>query len=371
MNGLYSVGVFLILITILVFVHEMGHYLVARRAGVRVETFSIGFGREIVGWTDKTGTRWKISWLPLGGYVKFFGDTGPSSAGPGAEIAPEDRQFSFHHKPLASRAAIVVAGPVTNFLFAILVFAGMYATFGQPYTSPVIAEVQPDTVAAAAGFRGGDRVVEIDGFSVQRFEDLMQIVLSSPGREMEFVLLRDGAQVVLNATPGTRVLIDRSGKERQVGYLGVRASGFEQIRRNPIEAVWYAGKQTWFVSAQTLVTVGRMISGTAPADDLRGPVGIAQLSGEVAQFGLEPVLELIALLSISLGLINLFPVPLLDGGHLLFYAFEAVRGRPLGPRAQEYGFRLGLALVLMLMIFATWRDFVRPDGMIDIMRELF
>jgi regulator of sigma E protease len=371
MDVLTSIAAFLIVLTILVFVHEMGHYLVARWRGVRVETFSIGFGNEIFGWTDKTGTRWKISWIPLGGYVKFFGDAGVSSAGPAQEVPLSEREHSFHYKPLGSRAVIVVAGPVANFLFAILLFAGLYATIGQPYTAPVIAEVQPDTVAAQAGFRGGDRLVEVDGFSVQRFEDLMQLVLANPGRQMQFVVLRDGQRVVLNATPGTRVLTDRNGRERNVGYLGVRSAGFEQIRRGPAEAVWFAAKQTWFVSAQTLITVRRMIWGTAPADDLRGPVGIAQLSGEVAQFGIGPVLEFMALLSISLGLINLFPVPLLDGGHLLFYAFEAVRGRPLGPRAQEYGFRLGLALVLMLMIFATWRDFVRPDGIIDLMRGLF
>ena len=302
--------------------------------------------------------------------MKFFGDAGVSSAG-AVEIAPEDREHSFHHKPLRSRAAVVVAGPLANFLFAIVVFAGMYATFGQPFTPPVIAEVQPDTVAAQAGFQGGDRFVQIDGMSVQRFEDLMQLVMSSPGRQMQFVIERDGQRMVINAAPGTRVQTDRNGTEHKIGFLGVRAQGFEQIRRNPAEAVWYAAKQTWFYTVQNLLTVGRMITGTAPTDDLRGPVGIAQLSGEVAQFGLEPVLELIALLSISLGLINLFPVPLLDGGHLLYYAFEAVRGRPLGLRAQEVGFRLGLALVLMLMVFATWRDFVRPDGMIDKMLGLF
>ncbi|MBM3506312.1 MAG: RIP metalloprotease RseP [Alphaproteobacteria bacterium] len=361
MTILTSVAAFLVVLTVLVFVHEMGHYLVARWRGVKVETFSIGFGQEIVGWTDRTGTRWKISWVPLGGYVKFFGDSGVSSAGPARAMTPAEREVSFHHKPLGSRAAVVVAGPAANFVFAILLFAGIYATVGQPFTTPVIAEVQPDTVAAQAGFRGGDRFVEIDGFAVQRFEDLMQLVLANPGRTMDFVVLRDGERMTLRAAPGTRTLTDRNGKERQVGYLGVRSAGFEQIRRNPAEALWYAAGQTWFVTKQTLVTVGRMIAGTAPTDDLRGPVGIAQLSGEVAQIGFGPVLELMALLSISLGLINLFPVPLLDGGHLLFYAFEAVRGRPLGPRAQEYGFRLGLALVLMLMVFATWNDFVQLD----------
>jgi regulator of sigma E protease len=359
MSIVTSIAAFLVVLTVLVFVHEMGHYLVARWRGVRVETFSIGFGREIVGWTDKTGTRWKISWIPLGGYVKFFGDAGVSSA-MAQDIPPAERAYSFHHKPLGSRAAVVVAGPVANFLFAILLFAGLFATVGQPYTTPVISEVQPDTVAAQAGFRGGDRIVAVDGFPVQRFEDLMQLVLVNAGRQMEFVLERDGQRVSLFASPGTRVLTDRNGRERTVGYLGVRSAGFEQVRRNPAEAVWYASKQTWFITTQTLVSVGRMITGTMPADDLAGPVGIARMSGEAAQIGVSAVIEFMALLSVSLGLINLFPVPLLDGGHLLFYAFEAVRGRPLAPRAQEYAFRLGLALVLMLMFFATWNDLGRP-----------
>ena len=360
MTIITSVVAFLVVLTVLVFVHEMGHYLVARWRGVRVETFSIGFGNEIFGWTDRSGTRWKISWIPLGGYVKFFGDMGVSSAGPAQDISPAERQFSFHHKPLGSRAAVVVAGPAANFIFAILLFAGLFATVGQPFTTPVIAEVQPDTVAAQAGFRGGDRIVEVDGFAVQRFEDLMQLVLVGAGRKMEFVVLRDGRNVTLQATPGTRVLTDRNGREHEVGYLGVRSAGFEQVRRNPAEALWYAGKQTWFITTQTLVSVGRMITGNMPADDLAGPVGIARMSGEAAQIGISAVVEFMALLSVSLGLINLFPVPLLDGGHLLFYAFEAVRGRPLAPRAQEYAFRLGLALVLMLMFFATWNDLGRP-----------
>lgn len=369
MSILTSVAAFLLVLTVLVFVHEMGHYLVARWRGVRVETFSIGFGREIVGWNDRTGTRWKISWLPLGGYVKFFGDAGVAS-GAASEVPAEERQFSFHHKPVGSRAAVVVAGPAANFLFAIALFAVLFMTVGQPFTTPVIDEVQPDTVAAQAGFRGGDRLIEVDGFGVSRFEDLMQIVLTSPGRPMTFVVERDGQRLTLNATPGTRILTDRSGKAREVGYLGVRSAGFEQVRRGPAEAVWYAVKQTWFVTAQTVVTIGHMIQGTAPTDDLRGPVGIAQLSGEVARIGIGPVVEFMALLSISLGLINLFPVPLLDGGHLLFYAFEAVRGRPLGPRAQEFGFRVGLAFVLMLMVFATWNDLVQLD-LVERVRGLF
>ena len=355
-----SLLAFVFVLTVLVFVHEMGHYLVARWRGVAVEVFSVGFGPEIAGWTDSTGTRWKISWIPLGGYVKFFGDGGVAS-GQAEERAmtPAERARSFHHKPLGSRAAVVVAGPAANFLFAVLLLAGLYMTVGQPFSPPVIAGVEPGTVAADAGFMDGDRFVEADGHSIDRFEDLRQIVLTSPGQEMTFVVERSGERVVIRATPGSRVLTDGRGNEQVVGYLGVRSAGYEEIRHGPTAALWYASRQTAFITTQTLVVVGRMITGRTPPDDLRGPIGIAQLSGQVAEFGITAMVEFIALLSISLGLINLFPVPILDGGHLLYYAVEFVRGRPLGPRAQEIGFRIGMVLVLMLMIVATWNDVAR------------
>ncbi len=371
MAFLSSALAFVVVLTALVFVHEMGHYLVARWRGVRVEVFSIGFGREIAGWTDRTGTRWKISWIPLGGYVKFVGDMNAASAGSAKALPPELAKDAFANKPLGSRAAVVVAGPVANFLFAIVVFATLYSTLGQPFTPPVISELEPGSVAEAAGFRAGDRFVRVDGVSIDRFEDLVQIVFASPGRMLDFTILRDGAQMTMRAAPGTREIAAKSGsKPQQVGYLGVRSSGYEQVRHNPAVSVWYATKQTWLVSRETLVSLGRMATGAGSSEDLRGPIGIAQLSGQVAHFGVAPLLEFMALLSISLGLLNLFPIPLLDGGHLLYYAFEFARGRPLGERAQEFGFRIGLALVLMLMLYATWNDFVQLD-VVGRMRELF
>ena len=364
--------VFLAVITVLVFFHELGHYLVARWRGVRVEVFSVGFGPEAFGWTDAAGTRWKLSWIPLGGYVKFFGDAGITSGLPAEEdsMTAAERAVSFHHKPLGSRAAIAAAGPAANFVLAVVLLAGLYATVGQPFSPAVIDEVQPDTVAAAAGFQSGDRFVEAGGYAIDRFEDLRQIILSNPGREMEFVVLRDGAEVFILATPGTRSVELRPGEFRDVGYLGVSSAGIEQVRHGPAAAVWYASRQTVFIAEQTLIAVGRMITGRAPADDLRGPIGIAELSGEVARIGFTPLIELMALLSISLGLINLFPIPILDGGHLLFYAFELVRGKPLGQRAQEFGYRIGLTLVLTLMIFATWNDLTSP-AWVERLRGLF
>ena len=363
--------VFLVVITVLVFFHELGHYLVARWRGVRVETFSVGFGPEALGWTDTAGTRWKMSWIPLGGYVKFFGDVGVASGGvEETPMTPEERAVSFHHKPLGSRAAIAAAGPAANFVLAVVLLAGLYATVGQPFSPAVIDEVQPGTVAAEAGFRAGDRFVEVGVYTIDRFEDLRQIIVTNPGREMEFVVLRDGAEVVIFATPGTRSLEVRPGMFRDVGFLGVRSAGIEQVRHGPAAAVWYASRQTAFISEQTLIAVGRMLTGRAPADDLRGPIGIAELAGEVAQIGITPLIEFMAFLSISLGLINLFPIPILDGGHLLFYAFELVRGKPLSMRAQEFGYRVGLTLVLMLMVFATWND-VTGSAWVERLRGLF
>lgn len=359
MNFLIAVAAFVSVLTVLVFVHELGHYAVARWRGVRVEIFSVGFGPEIIGWTDSSETRWKISWIPLGGYVKFFGDAGVASGrAEERELTDAERAVSFHYKTVWSRIAVVAAGPLANFAFAILLLTALYSTQGQPFSPPVITGVVPDTVAAAAGFEVGDRLVEIDGSNVSRFEDLMQMVMANPGRELTFVIRRSDQEFELVATLGSRTVTGRTGNELEIGYLGVRGGAYEVVRHNVLTAVWYATKQTGFITEQTLIYVGRMIVGEAATDDLRGPIGIAQLSGEMAQFGIAAVVEFMALLSISLGLINLFPVPMLDGGHLLYYVIEIVRGRPLSQRAQEFGFRIGLAMVFSLMVFATWNDIV-------------
>jgi len=350
---------FLIILSILVFVHEMGHYLVARWNGVKVEVFSIGFGREIFGWNDKAGTRWKVSLLPLGGYVKMFGDADAASTPDGGlrEMTEEEKEVSFHHKRLGQRTAVVAAGPIANFLLAIVMLAGLFVVNGQPFTPPVIGEVKPDSPALAAGFEADDRIIAVDGQSVERFEDLQRIVaLTSPGETLDFTVLRDGGEIVLPTAIGSDRVEDSMGNSSTRGYLGVGRSGVEYREVGPLTAVVAAFTETWNLSIGTLKAVGQIITGDRSAEELGGPIRIAQMSGQAVDLGLGTAIWFAAVLSINLGLINLFPIPMLDGGHLLFYAFEAVRGKPLGERAQEYGFRIGLALVLGLMIFVTWND---------------
>jgi regulator of sigma E protease len=352
---------FLTVLTVLVFVHELGHYLIARRNGVKIEVFSIGFGPELFGWWDRAGTRWKFSTIPLGGYVKMFGDSDASSGLPIAglgELTAAERDVSFPCKSLGQRAAIVAGGPLANFVFAIVVLTLLFMTYGQPFTPAEVGQVMPGSAAEAGGVRSGDAIVSIDGRSIDRFEDVQQVVRLNPNVPMTMVVRRDGTLVSLQVTPSLIEESDGLGR-RQIGQLGIRVGATKYIRRNPASAVVSAVGETWNLSAATIEALGQMVMGKRSADELGGPLRIAQLSGEVIQLGFGPLLWLMAILSINLGLINLFPVPVLDGGHLLFYAAEAIRGKPLGQRAQEYGFRLGLALVLTLMVFATWNDAVR------------
>jgi regulator of sigma E protease len=369
-GGALYVGVFLVVLTVLVFVHELGHYLVARRNGVKIEVFSIGFGPELFGWWDRAGTRWKFSAIPLGGYVKMFGDADASSGLPAARVGQmtaAEREVSFHCKRLSQRAAIVAAGPLANFAFAIFVLALLFMTYGQPFTPAEIGQVVPGSAAEAAGIREGDEIVSIDGRAVERFEDVQQTVRLNPGVPMAMVVRRDGQLVDLRVTPSRVEENDRLGR-REVGQLGVRGGAPKYVTRDPASAVVRAVGETWNLSVTTLQAVWQMIVGTRGSEELGGPLRIAQLSGEVAQGGVVPLLWFMAVLSINLGLINLFPVPVLDGGHLLFYAAEAIRGKPLGQRAQEYGFRIGLALVLTLMVFATWNDLVHT-GFVDLVKR--
>ena len=360
-HGLTYIVPFLVILTVLVFVHEFGHYLIARWNGVRVEVFSIGFGPEVFGWWDRAGTRWKFSTIPLGGYVKMFGDSDASSGLPLpglARLAPAERDVSFHYKRLGQRAAIVAAGPAANFLFAIVVLAILFMTYGQPFTPAEVGQVQPGSAAEQGGIQPGDVIVDIDGHTVQRFEDVQQVVRLNPGVPMTVVVRRDGQEQTLHVTPSRTELTDRFGNHYQIGLLGIARSGMEYVKRDPATAIMQAGSETWDLSVSTMKALWQIIIGTRATDELGGPLRIAQMSGEVAQGGVVAVLWFMAVLSINLGLINLFPVPVLDGGHLLFYAAEAVRGKPLGQRAQEYGFRIGLAMVLTLMVFATWNDLV-------------
>jgi regulator of sigma E protease len=360
-NFLWTTFWFLIVLTVLVFVHEFGHYAIARWNGVRIDVFSIGFGPELFGWWDSAGTRWKFSTIPLGGYVKMFGDSDASSGQPLpglGRLAQTERNVSFHYKRLGQRAAIVAAGPAANFAFAIVVLAVLFMTFGQPYTPAEVGQVQPGSAAEEGGIRAGDVILSIDGQAVARFEDVQQTVRMNPGVAMAIVVKRDAQTLTLQVTPTRTEVTDRFGNHYEIGLLGIARSGMEYVKRDPVTAVYQAVGETWNLSASTLQAMWQMVKGTRTTDELGGPLRIAQMSGEVARGGIAPILTFMALLSVSLGLINLFPVPILDGGHLLFYAAEAIRGKPLGQKAQEYGFRIGLALVLTLMVFTTWNDLV-------------
>ena len=351
---------FLFVLTVLVFVHELGHYLVARWNGVRVEVFSIGFGPELFGWTDRARTRWKFSAIPLGGYVKMFGDLNAASMPDSAvaEMSPEDRAVAFPTKRLSQRAWIVAAGPLANFLFAILLFAGLYVFVGQPFTPPVVGSVQEGSAAEAAGLQDGDVFLRIDGQSIDRFEDIQRIVRIAADQPLDVVVLRGDNEVSVVATPRLETFTDNFGNEHQVGLLGIQGGAPEFVKRDPATSIWLASKETVSLIGSIFQAVGQIIIGTREAEELGGPLRIAEISGQAAEMGVLAIVQFMAVISINLGLINLFPIPILDGGHLLFYAYEAVRGRPLGERAQEYGFRIGLALVLGLMVFVTWNDLI-------------
>jgi regulator of sigma E protease len=354
---------FLFVLTIVVFFHELGHFLVARWNGVRVLTFSLGFGPEIVGFNDKHGTRWKVSAIPLGGYVKFFGDESEAST-PSSEslarMSAEERAGSFHHKPVGPRAAIVAAGPIANFILAIVIFTCLFTFFGVPSTSARVDKVQAGSAAEKAGFQSGDVITTINGKQIRSFTDMQRAVGSQAGEQLSFTVKRGDAALELQATPELKEVKDSFGNVHRVGVLGIsRSTAANEVtteRVDPATALWMGVKETWFVVDRTLAYIGGIFTGREAADQLGGPLRIAQISGQVATIGFTPLLHLAAVLSISIGLLNLFPVPLLDGGHLLFYAVEAARGRPLSERAQEMGFRIGLGLVLMLMVFATYND---------------
>jgi regulator of sigma E protease len=356
---------FLFVLTIVVFIHELGHFLVARWCGVAIKVFSIGFGPEIFGFYDRHGTRWRVSWIPLGGYVKFIDDENVASASgrKAFEALPEEeRKRSFQGKSLGQRAAIVAAGPIANFVLAIAVFTAIFSVFGERITAAKVDAVSPASAAERAGFQPGDRVVSIDGTTIDNFAEMQRIVAMSPDQELHFVVDRGGANVELEATPERKEITDRFGNTLRIGLLGIRRSAspddWTLERHDPFTAFGMAVKECYFVISRSLGYLYDVVTGREAADQLGGPLRIAQISGQVATAGFVALLNLAAIISISIGLINLFPIPMLDGGHLLFYGIEAVRGRPLSESTQEIGFRIGLAFVLMLMIFATWNDLI-------------
>ena len=350
---------FLFVLTIVVFFHELGHFLIARWCGVRVVTFSVGFGPELLGFNDRHGTRWKLAAIPLGGYVKFFGDENAASVPDSETISHMDeaeRRESFFFKPVRQRAAIVAAGPIANFLLAIVIFAAVFTFYGKQAAPARVETVQPNSAAQAAGFQPADLIVSINGRKIETFTDMQRLVSASAGQPLEIEIDRGGVRTTARATPTLTEIKDNFGNVHRIGVLGITGARGEPVKVDPLTAVKLGVEETWFVVERTLSYIGGVVVGKESADQLGGPIRIAQVSGQVATAGFVALIHLAAVLSISIGLLNLFPIPLLDGGHLLFYAIEAIRGRPLSDRAQEYGFRIGLAIVLLLMIFATFND---------------
>ena len=357
---------FLFVLTIVVFFHELGHFYAARRCGVKVEVFSVGFGSAITSWYDKHGTQWKIGWLPLGGYVKFFGDENEASAPDTQKLEQLDenvRQDTLFYKPLWQRAIVVAAGPVANFILAILIFASLYTLFGQRVTDPIVGVVVENSAAERAGLEVGDVILAIEGEDIRTFAEVRRLVTVNANVPLEFTVDRGGVQQKLTATPDRVLETDRFGNEYHLGRLGVAVNATEDsirhVRYNPITALWMGVEESYFIVEQTFVVLGRIIMGRESAEQLGGPIRIAQLSGQTATLGLIALINLTAVLSVSIGLINLFPIPMLDGGHLAFYAYEAVFGKPMSAKAQEIGMRIGLSMVLTLFVFVTWNDLSR------------
>jgi regulator of sigma E protease len=356
---------FLFVLSLVVFFHELGHFLVARWCGVKILAFSIGFGPELLGFYDRYGTRWRIAAIPLGGYVRFLGDENAASV-PNmshlSEMDASERRQSLVYQPVLKRAAIVAAGPFANFLLAVVIFAGFFMTYGMQTMSARVDAVQPGSAAATAGFKPGDLVLAIDGQKISDFSDMQRIVADSAGKTLDVTVKRGASQVELKATPQLQQNKDVFGNVERIGLLGIKHSPTPgELKYQPVSpprAVWMGIHETWHVVDQTLSYVGGVILGNKPANQLSGPIGIARIVGQAATISFGFFLYIAGAISVSIGLINLFPIPLLDGGHLLFYLIEALRGRPLSEKAQEVGFRIGFAIVVMLMIFATYNDIV-------------
>ena len=356
---------FLFVITLVVFFHELGHFLVARYFGVAVEVFSVGFGREIFGWTDRYGTRWKVSWLPIGGYVKFAGDADAASRpdhAAAAAMSEAERKGALLLKPLYQRALVAVCGPLANFILAIVILTGLSLYAGRTTVVPLIGEVTQGSPAAAAGIKSGDLVTKVDDTVITDFQQLPEIISVSGGAPLAVGIRRAGHDLTIWISPRLMKIRDVLGNDTTQMVIGVRPDPHAPVlheRYGPVGAFGAACSETWNIIKGTILGIAQMIRGHASADQLRGPLGIANMTRQVADFGFLPLLNLAAILSVSIGLANLFPIPLLDGGHLLYYGCEAVLGRPLGARAQDVGFRLGLVLVLGLMLLTTWNDLVR------------
>jgi regulator of sigma E protease len=351
---------FLLVLTLVVFVHELGHFLVARWCGVTVKTFSIGFGPEIYGFYDKYGTRWRFAWIPLGGYVKFIDDENPSSFGGEKQLQPSERAGAFHSKSVGARAAVVAAGPIANFLLAIVLYSALNATFGQRILPPLVDAVVANSPAERGGFKAGDLIVAINGSKIDRFDDLQRLVGSSAGEELSFTVERDGKNIELKATPNVDEQRDAMGRTFRRGLIGIqRAISPDKVRTVHVglpEAVMLGISETYGNITATLGGLRDIITRRQSAEQMGGPIMMAEVTAKVAELGIEPMLRWVAFISANIGFLNLLPIPVLDGGHLLFYAIEAVRRKPPSERFQQMGFQVGLALLMMLMVFVNFND---------------
>jgi len=355
---------FIILITIVVFIHEYGHYYFAKKFGVGITDFSIGFGKEIFGWSDKSGTRWKVCWIPLGGYVKFFGDRNVYSQTDQQQVIDQysenDRKKLFILKPLFQRSLIVAAGPLANFVLAILIFTMINLFVGKDFTPALIDEVQVDSPASLAGFKKNDRILSIDKRKVESILEVSTLINSSTADNIEFVVLRNDQEISMMVKPNLVNSKDSLGNNVKKRIIGIKLSSLnnelQRKRLGPANAIYYSFKEVWFVITTSLSYIGKIITGSGDSSQLGGPIKIAKITGQVAEYGFIPFLSVMAYISISLGMINLFPIPMLDGGHLMFYLFEKILGKPLSQKTQESFFRIGLFFLFSLMFFVTFND---------------
>ena len=355
---LVTLFAFVLVLGPLVFIHELGHYLVGRWFGVKADSFSIGFGKELFGWTDKRGTRWKLSLLPLGGYVQFAGDMNPASQ-PDPEwlkLPAAEREKTFQARSLWQRALIVLAGPATNLLLAIAILGSFNYAYGKLDVPPVIGMIQPGSVAEKAGLQLGDRIVSMRGSKIDNFLEVQLAVKQHPAEPVDMVVQRDGSQVTVPAVAAMKVETDGFGNQQKIGFLGIGPSGFERVPLGPVGAVVEAGHQTREIIGIMLTGIGQILTGKREVKELGGPIKIAKFSGEQFVSGWQAFVGFVAMMSINLGFINLLPIPVLDGGHLAFYAAEALRRKPVSQRGQEWAFRTGMAFVVALMLFVTFND---------------
>jgi regulator of sigma E protease len=368
LNSIFSIFtgnilVFILILSVVVFIHEMGHYLVGRWCGIYATTFSIGFGKEIWGFDGKDGTRWRVAMIPLGGYVKFFGDENAASMPDGEELeemSEADKARSFHHASVLRRSLTVLAGPMANFILTIVIFTAFFTIYGKQTTDPIISQVVAESPAEAAGLQPGDLFVSVDGIEISVFNDVKRYISSRPETEVDITINRGGTEQIISLIPDRKVTEDRFCNKIEEGIMGVVVvpdeSNSRRLEFGVVGAVGQAFSESWFIVTRTFDYIGNIFVGRESAKQLSGPIGISKMSGQVATLGIVAVIQLIAIISLSIGLLNLMPVPILDGGHLVFYAIEAILGRPVSPRAQEYAFRVGIMLILALMLFTTFND---------------